>query len=102
VAEINSNSSIQKKVKTFGQVNKSIIDATTIRTTSVEKHSARNLYTKQNKIEVLPEYRQIKKLIDASAPLIFVTGSAGTGKSTFIKWLEKQYRGRFYCVPPPV
>lgn len=100
MAEIRFNSRIQKKIRTFGQVNKSIIEATTTRTTSVEKQSIKNLYAEQNKIEVLPEYRQVKKLIDASAPLIFVTGSAGTGKSTFIKWLEKQYRGKILLCAP--
>ena len=98
--EIKFNSRIQKKIRTFCQVNKSIIEATTTRTTSVEKQSIKNLYAEQNKIEVLPEYRQVKKLIDASAPLIFVTGSAGTGKSTFIKWLEKQYRGKILLCAP--
>ncbi|AXI03121.1 ATP-dependent DNA helicase [Aquirhabdus parva] len=46
-----------------------------------------------SKIDVLPEYLLIKQLIDRNFPLIFVTGGAGTGKSTFIKWLMKQFRG---------
>ena len=84
-----SNSNLRKKAKTFGQINKLVVAATTIQKTSVEKQQIKNSYKEQIKIEVLPEYRQVKKLIDASSPLIFVTGSAGTGKSTFIKWLEK-------------
>ena len=95
-----SNSNLKKKAKTFGQINKLVVAATTIQKTSVEKQQIKNSYKEQIKIEVLPEYRQVKKLIDASSPLIFVTGSAGTGKSTFIKWLEKQYSGRsLLCAP---
>jgi ATP-dependent DNA helicase PIF1 len=44
-------------------------------------------------IDVLPEYLLIKKLVEEKFPLIFVTGGAGTGKSTFIKWLMKQFKG---------
>lgn len=46
-----------------------------------------------NNIDVLPEYLLIKKLVEQKFPLIFVTGGAGTGKSTFIKWLMKQFKG---------
>jgi len=46
-----------------------------------------------NNIDVLPEYLLIKKLVEEKFPLIFVTGGAGTGKSTFIKWLMKQFKG---------
>jgi ATP-dependent DNA helicase PIF1 len=46
-----------------------------------------------NNIDVLPEYLLIKKLVEEKFPLIFVTGGAGTGKSTFIKWLLKQFKG---------
>ena len=51
MAEIKFNSRIQKKIRTFGQVNKSIIEATTTRTTSVEKQSIKNLYAEQNKLK---------------------------------------------------
>ncbi len=49
--------------------------------------------TELNNIDVLPEYLLIKKLVEQKFPLIFVTGGAGTGKSTFIKWLMKQFKG---------
>lgn len=39
-------------------------------------------------IEVIPEYRQIAALIEAQVPLLFVTGGAGTGKSTLIRYLR--------------
>lgn len=46
-----------------------------------------------DRIEVLKEYEVVKMLIENKFPLIFVTGGAGTGKSTFIKWITKSYKG---------
>lgn len=39
-------------------------------------------------IEVLKEYNDVLNLVYKKEPVIFVTGSAGTGKSTFIAWLQ--------------
>ncbi len=36
-------------------------------------------------IDVLPEYGLIKALVEHQFPLIFITGGAGTGKSTFVR-----------------
>ena len=44
-------------------------------------------------IDILPEYRLIKTLVDKQFPLIFITGGAGTGKSTFVRWMMKQFEG---------
>jgi len=44
-------------------------------------------------IEVLPEYRLIKALVEHQFPLIFVTGGAGTGKSTLVRWMMHEFRG---------
>lgn len=41
-------------------------------------------------VEVLPEYRFILEAVQAGCPAIFVTGKAGTGKSTLIHWLRSQ------------
>lgn len=41
-------------------------------------------------VEVLPEYRFILEAVHAGCPAIFVTGKAGTGKSTLIHWLRSQ------------
>ena len=44
-------------------------------------------------IEVLPEYKLVRLLVIQQFPLIFVTGGAGTGKSTFVRWLLKEFDG---------
>jgi ATP-dependent exoDNAse (exonuclease V) alpha subunit len=44
-------------------------------------------------IEVLPEYKLVQTLVKQQFPLIFVTGGAGTGKSTFIRWLLQEFKG---------
>lgn len=41
-------------------------------------------------IEVLPEYDFIKQAIGAGCPSLFVTGKAGTGKSTLVRWLTHE------------
>lgn len=51
-------------------------------------------------IQVTPEYEEIKRLIDSKEKLIFVTGGAGTGKSTFVKWIESQYLGKVAIAAP--
>lgn len=51
-------------------------------------------------ITVTAEYEEIKKLIDEGNKVIFVTGGAGTGKSTFVKWIEGLYSGKVAIVAP--
>jgi len=41
-------------------------------------------------VEVLPEYEFILEAVRAGCPALFVTGKAGTGKSTLIHWLRSQ------------
>lgn len=53
-----------------------------------------------DEIEVLPEYQFIKRLIDAEFPVVFVTGGAGTGKSTFVNWLMHHYSGNVLLTAP--
>ena len=84
--------------KTFGQVDKSVAQATKKVSTKAEPKKAQ-LPTKE-KIEVLPEYLEVKELLSESFPLILVTGGAGTGKSTFIRWLDGEYKGQtLICAP---
>lgn len=53
-----------------------------------------------DEIEVLPEYQFIKCLIDSQFPVVFVTGGAGTGKSTFVNWLMHHYSGNVLLTAP--
>ena len=51
-------------------------------------------------IRVTAEYEEIKNLIESGSKLIFVTGGAGTGKSTFVKWIESHYAGKVAIAAP--
>lgn len=68
-----------------------------------------NINVKENKteqvfdisdIEVLDEYEVVKLLIEHKFPLAFVTGGAGTGKSTFIQWLSHHFDGSLLLAAP--
>ncbi len=39
-------------------------------------------------VHISDEYRTVKSLLDAGCPVVFVTGNAGTGKSTLIQYLR--------------
>src|ERR1017187_1108071 len=51
-------------------------------------------------IEITPEYRQILDWLNAKAPIVFVTGKAGTGKTTFIQYLRQHYQDNSVVVAP--
>ena len=55
---------------------------------------------KKNDIEITDEYQKVEALIDAGEPLIFVTGKAGTGKSTLIQYLRDTVRGNCVVLAP--
>lgn len=47
---------------------------------------------------ILPEYGTVKGLIE-SGKCVFLTGKAGTGKSTLVKWLRDQFQNVVVCAP---
>jgi len=51
-------------------------------------------------LEVLPEYELARDLIKNEFPLLIVTGGAGTGKSTFIRWLARSFEGHVLIAAP--
>lgn len=51
-------------------------------------------------IEVTQEYILIQKLIESDCPVVFVTGKAGTGKSTLIYYLRLILNKRLVVVAP--
>lgn len=62
--------------------------------------SAPNAEGADQAIEVLPEYTFVRRLVQAGFPVTFVTGGAGTGKSTFVQWLTKQFDGDVLLAAP--
>jgi len=53
-------------------------------------------------IEILPQYEFILEAIKVGCPSFFVTGKAGTGKSTLIKWLTTQLEGCAVVCPTAI
>jgi hypothetical protein len=53
-------------------------------------------------IEVLPEYEFIYQVLQQGCPSIFVTGKAGTGKSTLIQWLSQKLDGCAVVAPTAI
>lgn len=51
-------------------------------------------------IRVLPEYKLIRDLIIGKIPVVFVTGGAGTGKTTFIQWISSEFKGGVLLAAP--
>lgn len=51
-------------------------------------------------IEINPEYQNAINLIDSGFPIIFISGHAGTGKSTFITYLRSITNKQFAVVAP--
>jgi len=51
-------------------------------------------------IDVLLEYEVVRDLVQEGFPLVFVTGSAGTGKSTFIRWMQHVFDGTILVAAP--
>lgn len=51
-------------------------------------------------IEVTPDYEEVIKAINAHDPFIFVSGKAGTGKTTLIGYLRDKVPGNVVVVAP--
>lgn len=51
-------------------------------------------------IDVIAEYLVVQELVQQRFPLVFVTGSAGTGKSTFIRWMQHVFEGECLVAAP--
>jgi len=83
----------QGKAGTFGEVRDAVAQKTTVPTVASPARPTEH-------VEVLPEYRAVQRLVQDNFPLTLVTGGAGTGKSTFIRWLDEQFSGHsVLCAP---
>jgi len=54
----------------------------------------------QDQIEITPEYKEVIRAIEAKDPFIFVSGKAGTGKTTLIGYLREKLAGNVVVVAP--
>lgn len=51
-------------------------------------------------IEISEEYRTVTKLLESGLPIVFVSGKAGTGKSTLIHYLRHTFNKNVVVVAP--
>lgn len=51
-------------------------------------------------IDVLDEYRLVRGLVEKEFPVTFITGGAGTGKSTFVRWALNEFAGKVLLGAP--
>jgi hypothetical protein len=50
---------------------------------------------------IVPEgYREVQRLLESGAPLVFVSGNAGTGKTTLIRYLRENLELRSVVLAP--
>lgn len=49
---------------------------------------------------IVDEYRTVHALLEGGCPIVFVTGNAGTGKSTLIRYLRSVLNRKFVVVAP--
>lgn len=56
--------------------------------------------TTTKRIKITAEYKRVKKLLRDGAPVVFVTGKAGTGKSTLIHHLRDTVKGNVVVLAP--
>lgn len=54
----------------------------------------------RERIAVTPEYEDVRRLVESQRKVVFVTGNAGTGKSTLIDYLRSSLRKKLAVVAP--
>lgn len=85
-----------RRAATFGQVSHSIKKSTgTIKPTVADSEGE-----SVESLEVLPEYAKVKELLESGSRMILVSGGAGTGKSTFIRWIRSAFDGSAIVTAP--
>jgi len=52
------------------------------------------------KVEITPEYKRAHNVLKKGCPLVFITGKAGTGKSTFIQYFRNITKKRVAVLAP--
>ena len=59
-----------------------------------------NPITPASEIEITPDYEAVIEAVDRQDPYIFVSGKAGTGKTTLIRYLREAIAGNVVVVAP--
>ena len=75
------------------------IDADLAPTAKPRPKNIRHAPAEAEPIEVLPEYEFVLEAIRGECPAIFVTGRAGTGKSTLVRFLTEQIKNCAVVAP---
>lgn len=83
------------KVTNLGQLNRKI--AARSQSRELEQQSMTDPLAG---ITVTAEYLKVKSLLESNYPLVFVSGKAGTGKSTLITYLRYSYKNNIVVVAP--
>lgn len=81
---------------TFGEIDRKVAD----RPAASSRHRIKSQEFDIDSVEATDEYRIALQLIQEKAPFVFVTGRAGTGKTTFIRWLCHSFKGNVAIVAP--
>lgn len=96
--------SFLKKLEEFVGSKKANVDElrkASLNTPAKSHGVTRNAITQANEeIEVTPDYEEVIKAINAHDPFIFVSGKAGTGKTTLIGYLRDKVPGNVVVVAP--
>ncbi len=51
-------------------------------------------------IEINPEFSRALSLLESDSPCVFITGKAGTGKSTLLAYFREQTAKQVACLAP--
>jgi len=84
----------------IGQLNAEAVRARPEKLHKISIPQVKNTKNHLDDIEVTQEYLLIQKLIENDCPVVFVTGKAGTGKSTLIVYLRHILKKRTAVVAP--
>jgi len=86
---------------------KQIFDATPVSISELNRKALdyssgtkKALSHKIDDIEITDEYLKVLEWLKAGAPIVFVSGKAGTGKTTFIRYLRQAYGDHLVVVAP--
>lgn len=72
----------------------------TIENEAVQSIGKLSSFQDNEEIEITPDYQAVIRAIDANDPFIFISGKAGTGKTTLIGYLKDKVSGNVVVVAP--